>query len=144
MSVSTKILLLLLCTKVLWGANLSSPREIALLDAIVNKENEIEKFLYEDVDPSKLILWQTSSLHYAAMVGISPKIFETLIKKSQNINQTNCTQMTPLYHAVKNGHKDLVQLLINYGAEIDDKTWNVVENKKDMLAILSSKNAKPQ
>ncbi|KAF2790699.1 ankyrin, partial [Melanomma pulvis-pyrius CBS 109.77] len=57
-----------------------------------------------------------TALHYAASHG-STKCAQDLFKYRPAIDSADCTGRTPLIIAAKNGHNDLVELLLKCGAD---------------------------
>ena len=45
------------------------------------------------------------------------EVFQILLERGVNVNNSDCERDTPLHHAVTNGNLDMVEKLIEYGAE---------------------------
>ena len=87
--------------------------------AIYNKKTEVAKVLIEVYNEISLPL-PINCLHNAATYGL-PKIVELLIEKGIKVDsliQDNYIYVTPLFFATNNGHIDVVNILIQNGANV--------------------------
>jgi ankyrin repeat protein len=91
----------------------------------------------------------TMSLHRAAEDGILEQV-QAHLNKGCNINALDKDKMSPLHHAVFNGHKEIVTLLLEHGANINLKGQEgqvtplhlaAVRNNKEIVELLLQKGA---
>lgn len=79
-----------------------------------------------------------------------PSILEKLIKAGADVNIKDSNNETALIIAAESGHKNIVEILLTYHADINTQTkgcWNAVdrailENKGEVVEILKAKGAK--
>jgi ankyrin repeat protein len=60
-------------------------------------------------------------------------VVESLIEKGYDINQKDQANLTPIMCAATNGHKNIVKLLVNYGAKISYQLLCLIKEKIDNL-----------
>src|SRR2546425_494259 len=66
---------------------------------------------------ARLPEWGSTELHIACVVG-SEAVVSFLISPGENINSVEMSGHTPLMHAARKGHLNLVKLLIEHGANL--------------------------
>jgi ankyrin repeat protein len=60
-------------------------------------------------------------------------LVENLIEKGCDINQKDQANLTPIMCAATNGHKNIVKLLVSYGAKISYQLLCLIKEKIDNL-----------
>lgn len=90
--------------------------------AIFGGEKMVQLLLNKYVDVNKKNYDGAIALHIVALEG-NWNIAAALISRGSEVNtKTTKNQITPLYWAAKRGHKDIVELLINNGANVNPRT----------------------
>jgi len=98
-----------------------TPLLIALRDHFVEMAKEILKF--DGIDVSILSWDGQNAIHYASQLGYADVLTEILSKNKalDYINVQDEEKNTPLHLASKNGHTEVVQILISHGANVNIK-----------------------
>ena len=85
------------------------------------------------------------SLHLAVRLGDVARV-RSLIEDGADVNDENTGGETPLYVAAAKGHKEVAELLIAKGADVNAKTWgypplswSVWNEDRDMIKLLVTK-----
>ena len=77
---------------------------------------------------------RATPLHYAALFGIHDVVKFLIVEHSQNVNARGYDKKeTPLHSAVRRGHADVVQLLLEHGANA-----NAQDDRKNTPLLLAS------
>lgn len=132
--------------------------QLFIAAANYNKPKIIRYFLKRGVDPNVYSeSGNTALIILSSKRELDIKIIRTLIKRGANINHGNNTETsgscdTPLKEAVKSNNKELVTLLIKYGAKIDHQICNYDPtalqiaaefNRLEIMEILLAHGADP-
>lgn len=88
--------------------------------ALINRQTEIARYLIEqNADVNLKDKDDDSPLHYTGIFG-NLEIAELLLAKgATSLNEGNNRQMTPLHFACERGHADVVEFLLNAGADMN-------------------------
>lgn len=104
-----------------------------------NNVNEIFSFINKNLDTDifkKTYEYKTTSLMYACEKGYK-EIVELLIEKGANINFKDNNNWTALLCACRNGYLEIVDLLINNGAKVKKALpYAVMSGKKELVELL--------
>jgi len=65
------------------------------------------------------ILWASDDIFEAVRAGDVAKVEELLEKNPELVNAKNYVDCTPLYIAAENGNREMIDLLISRGAEVN-------------------------
>lgn len=106
---------------ILIGCSRGSSQQIGFPEivlAVMNGEN-VAPMLQDGVDPNVTAIDHTTALWHAARKGQTNNVL-ALIDAGAKLNiQSKHNSMTPLMAAVYTGHKDIVEILLNNGADLN-------------------------
>jgi pectate lyase len=108
----------------------NGPGQTSLDIAINRNRKDIVELLVEKGDILR-------SIHEAARFGALAKV-RSLIEKGNDINEKDASGKTPLHYAVGNGHKDVAELLIAKGADVNIKNSRV-RRRSILLCVRTAK-----
>jgi ankyrin repeat protein len=104
-----------------------------------NQEEIITYFLSKGVDPNQADAAGNTAFMNAAASSRDLSLLNLLVKNVKNINQTNAKGVSPLALAVSNNSPEVVQWLIEKGANV-----NTVDQSGDNLAVYLIQSYNPQ
>ena len=138
-----------------WGAHtnrdLSENARALALELLSEYEDHISavSLLEQVLDPSNIGAIDTplrfSGMHCASFFGIVELVTELINSKGYKINQQDCVGSTPLVWAAKNGHEEVVNLLLEQEnadpdrPDIDDRTplgWAALNGHERVVKLL--------
>jgi len=73
---------------------------------------------YKDIGNELYTFQDSITIHEAAKIGSLEKV-KAFLANGEKVDVTDKHGMTPLYYAAANGHKDICELLISQGADVN-------------------------